>query len=131
MAKAYTAIACQDINLQRGKGNSQKGGGIGGYYWHIFVGVTRVGKVFINLYTDRILGQHAAIQLFINKSMRGRHIGQCVYRIACEQSNYDVVYAHMRKSNVASKKAALKAGFEYYLEEGTKQLTLIWNRTRE
>ena len=130
MAKANTAIACQDISLLKGKGNSQRGGGIGGYYWHVFVGPLRVGKVYINLYDDAILGQHAAIQLFINKTMRGRHIGQCVYRLACEHSSYDVVYAHMRKSNVASKKAALEAGFVYFHEEASKQLTLKWNRNR-
>lgn len=130
MATAKAAIACQDISLQRGKGNSFKGGGIGGYYWHVFVGQTRVGKVYINLCTDTVIGQHASIQIFINQAMRGRHIGQCVYRLACEQSCYNVVYAHMRKSNVASKKAAQKAGFEYYHEEGSKQLTLKWNRIR-
>ena len=128
MATAKTPIACQDISLQRGKGNSLKGGGSGGCYWHIYVGTNRAGSVYINFIEDLSLGKHGSIHLFINESMRGRHIGRCVYQKACELSPFDIVYAHMRKSNIPSKKAALKAGFVEYPCTGEKQLILKWHR---
>jgi hypothetical protein len=46
------------------------------------------------------------------------------YRIACENSQYDVVYAHMRKSNIASRRAAEEAGFVDATPPGHQQRIL-------
>lgn len=43
--------------------------------------------------------------------VRGGQIGRIAYQYCCELSRHDVVYAHMRKSNTASRKAAEHAGF--------------------
>lgn len=48
--------------------------------------------------------------LLIKKS-QGKQIGRIAYRLAAEASKYDTIYAHMRKSNIASQQAAEKAGF--------------------
>lgn len=95
-------------------------------YWHIFSEGKRAGKVYIDLADDEILGKHNAIQIFLNKASQGKGIGRLGYKIACETSGFSEIYAHMRKSNIASKKAALAAGFVEVKNEKLIQLVLVW-----
>jgi hypothetical protein len=117
-----------DVTLVAGKGSSDRGGGPGGHYWHIQAGGKRAGYVFINIIRDEVFGEHPSIQIHINQSERGKQIGRIAYRLACEQSNYDKIYAHMRKSNIASRRAAEEAGFKVVEDERIPQLSMVWQR---
>ena len=116
------------IRLVAGKGGPDRGGGPGGHYWHIYAGDIRAGHVYINLIEDEPFGQHASIQIQVNKTLHGRGVGKVAYLMACEQSGHDVVIAHMRKNNVASQKAAAAAGFVIVNDLTITQLAMKWTR---
>ncbi|MDQ3802346.1 MAG: GNAT family N-acetyltransferase [Acidobacteriota bacterium] len=116
-----------EVQLVEGKGSPEHGGGPGGHYWHIHVGGRRAGHVFINWINEEPYGDHASVQIFLNESEQGKQIGRVAYRLACERSRYDTVYAHMRKGNTASKRAAQEAGFKA-INDGRTQLTMVWHR---
>ena len=116
-----------EVKLVQGKGTPEHGGGPGGHYWHVQVGGRRAGYVFINRIDEEPYGEHASVQIFLNEDEQGKQIGRVAYRLACEQSRYDTVYAHMRKSNTASKRAAQEAGFKA-LKDGQTQLNMVWHR---
>lgn len=116
------------VTLVEGSGGPKRGGGTGGHYWHIQAGNQRAGHVFINIIEDEFFGPHASVQIHLNQSARGKQIGRVAYRLACEQSSHDKVYAHMRKSNVASRRAAEEAGFRVITDERIPQLSMVWQR---
>jgi len=118
-----------EIHLVQGKGSKGKGGDPGGHYWHIYVRETRAGFVFINSIDEKPFGKHASIQIKINTKLQNRGIGRVAYRLACEKSTYDTVFAHMRKSNLASKKAAEAAGFQVFRDHEISQLAMVWKRS--
>lgn len=78
-------------------------------YWNIFLNDKRVGKVYINFHTDKDCA--AYVTVMINKDMQGRGIGTQAFQTACLICEYDVVFAELRRSNKASKRALEKAGF--------------------
>ncbi|GLR45823.1 hypothetical protein GCM10007880_63410 [Mesorhizobium amorphae] len=121
-------VAPELVLLSRTKGTPDRGGGPGGEAWKIEVGGQRAGIVFINQIDEPPVGRHASIQIYLNKPNQGRHIGRVAYRKACEASSYDEIYAHMRKSNLASRRAAEEAGFEVDLRPGAAQLLMRWTR---
>ncbi|MGX9147731.1 GNAT family N-acetyltransferase [Mesorhizobium sp. 128a] len=123
-----SAVNPDQVVLTRTKGTPERGGGPGGEAWKIEVGAKRAGIVFINLIDEQPVGRHASIQIYLNKTSQGRHIGRVAYRKASEASSYDVIYAHMRKSNLASRRAAEQAGFEIDTRVGTSQLLMKWQR---
>jgi hypothetical protein len=118
----------ENVRLVQGKGSKGRGGSPGGSYWHIYVGEERAGYVFINVIDETPFGKHASIQISVNAKHRNRQIGRVAYRLACEQSEHDEVVAHMRKSNLASKRAAEEAGFKVIEDASIPQLALIWRR---
>ncbi len=120
-------VDAKDVELVEGKGTPESGGGPGGRYWHIQVGGKRAGQIFINMFECELYGEHPSVQIHLNKTERGKQIGRVAYRMACEQSGYDKVYAHMRKSNHASRRAAEEAGF-VALDDKRTQLTMLWQR---
>jgi RimJ/RimL family protein N-acetyltransferase len=123
-------IDTKNVKLIEGTGTNEHGGSLGGHYWHIYVGGERAGYVYINIINDKSFGEHPSIQIFLNKSERGKQIGRVAYRLAAEQSGYDIVYAHMRKSNVASIRAAAEAGFKVVTRKGLSQLSMSWRRKK-
>lgn len=118
------------VMLVRTKGTPERGGAVGGEAWRIEVDGKRAGVVFVNLIDEQPIGHHASIQIFLNASSQGRKIGRVGYRKACEASVYDVIYAHMRKSNVASWRAAEEAGFVDATPAGESQKVVVWRRER-
>lgn len=118
-------IEPQDVHLVSSPGTPGKGDGPGGEKWRIEVRNLRAGEVFINLIDEPPLGRHASIQIFLNVKSQGRGIGRVAYRKACEASQHKVVYAHMRKSNVASRRAAEEAGFVDATPSGFSQLIMV------
>ncbi len=124
MDKAYKTrpIKTSNIRLVRGKGSKGRGGGPGGFYWHVMADGVRAGAVFINIGDDGL----PSIQLFLNQTHQGKGLGRLAYRLACAASALPILYAHMRKSNLASMKAAEHAGFTVCSAD--KQLTMIWKR---
>jgi RimJ/RimL family protein N-acetyltransferase len=116
------------VHLVRTKGTPGRGGGSGGEAWRIETGDKRAGVVFINLIDEPPVGVHASIQIYLNAPSQGRCIGRVAYRLACESSSYDLIYAHMRKSNTASRRAAEEAGFREDPRPGHSQLLMVWHR---
>jgi RimJ/RimL family protein N-acetyltransferase len=88
----------------------------------------RAGTTFINMIDEPPVGKHPSIQIFLNRANQGRGIGRVGYRKACEGSAHDVIYAHMRKSNVASRRAAEAAGFQDITPPDHSQLIMMWKR---
>ncbi|MGI8624791.1 MAG: GNAT family N-acetyltransferase [Solirubrobacteraceae bacterium] len=117
------------VRLKQGKGSAGRGGGPGGKYWHIYVGEERVGNVYVNVIDEPPPGEHASLQIQINKTHQGLGIGKIAYRLASQGSGHDIVYAHMSKKNVASRKAAEAAGFEVIDDDRIRQLLMRWSRT--
>lgn len=95
-------------------------------YWHVYADGHRAGRVFIKLADEPPFGRHHSIQIFLNQAARGRGIGSIAYGLACQASGYREIYAHMRKSNLASRRAAEKAGFGPVDSPGGRQLSLVW-----
>lgn len=116
------------IHLVRSRGTPKRGGGQGGEAWTIEAAGERAGTVFINMIDEPPLGSHASLQIFLNRESQGRQIGRHAYRAACLASQYDVIYAHMRKSNIASRRAAEEAGFEDVTPKDHTQLILRFVR---
>lgn len=123
------------VRLERGHGSTGRGDGAGGSYWHIYVDGKRAGHVYVTVWDKPPFGRHAEIQINLNKDQQGRRIGRVAYRLAAEQSGHDLVYAHMKKSNIASRHAAAAAGFEVAdvpAQPGTvRQLSMRWQRRRD
>jgi hypothetical protein len=113
-----------EIILKPGKGTKNRGGSKGGFFWHIYYKDKKVGKVFINYDHDK---QEAYIQVFVNRANQGKGIGRVAYKKACEESGYSSVFAIVRKSNIASIRAAEAAGF---VKIGTEsgQLKMVWKK---
>jgi hypothetical protein len=118
----------EEVRLVRVKGVPERGGGPGGEAWTIEAAGETAGDIFINFIDEPPIGQHASIQIFLNRKSQGRHIGRVAYRAACEASQYPLIYAHMRKSNIASRRAAEEAGFKDASPKGYTQLILRWSR---
>jgi len=116
------------VTLLRTKGGAKTGGGPGGEAWQITVEGKSAGRVFINKIDEPPFGPHASIQIFLNVDSQGRGIGRLGYRRACETSAYDTIYAHMRKSNIASGRAAEAAGFVDATPAGAAQKVMVWRR---
>ena len=122
-------IAPEDIQLVRTKGTPGRGGDPGGEAWKIEAAGQRAGIVFINLIDELPIGPHASIQIFLNQRHQGRQVGRVAYRAACEASENDVIYAHMRKSNIASRRAAEAAGFKDVTPSNHAQLIMQHKRS--
>lgn len=124
-------VSAADVELAATKGTPGKGGGPGGHSWVIMAGGERAGVIYINFIDEPPVGKHASIQIFLNQKSQGRGVGRVAYRLASEASQYDDVYAHMRKANVASRRAAEEAGYVDVSPPGFTQLIMKWERKRQ
>ena len=115
----------KDVVLKIGKGSQESGGMQGGFFWQIYHKEERAGKVFINYDINR---SQAEIQIFINQKSQGKGIGRVAYKKACDSSQYTEIYATMKKSNIASLKAAFAAGFRTIPSE-SNQVQMLWSKT--
>lgn len=121
-------LSPEKLEFTRTPGSRERGGGPGGEAWLISVEGKRAGIAYINMLKDEVRGRHASFHVFLNRPSQGRQIGRAAYQYCCQNSQYDVVYAHMRKSNLASRKAAEHAGFIEASAKGDSQLVLVWYR---
>ena len=129
--KDATPVPPDRVTLVKTKGTAGRGGGPGGEAWRIEVDGRRAGVVFINIIDEMPIGTHASIQIYLNASSQGRQIGRTAYRKASETSVHDTIYAHMRKSNIASRRAAEEAGFSELTPAVNPQLIMVRRRTSE
>lgn len=127
MNNLRTTLNDNQVSLKEGSGQSLHDK-VRGKYWHIYMGEQRVGKIYIDYYTDEILGNHPSIDIFINKQFQGQHIGRIAYAMACEQSGLSEIYMHSRKSNTASIKAATDAGFVELHRPEFRQVVMVWKK---
>jgi RimJ/RimL family protein N-acetyltransferase len=95
-------------------------------YWHIHNAGKRAGHVSIDCRESQGRPKDASIDIFLNKQSRGRGIGTIAFRQACELSGLPEVFASIRKSNVASRIAAQRAGFVPLHDEPSGELLMIW-----
>ena len=123
-------VSVGDVHLVSVAGTPGKGQGTGGEKWRIEVGGARAGEVYINVIDEPPLGRHASLQIYLNIKSQGRGIGRIGYAKACQLSSHETIYAHMRRSNVASRRAAEAAGFMDATPPGFTQLILRWTRPR-
>lgn len=114
----------EKVELVQRPGPKLKGDGPGGEYWDVMVDGVRTGEVFVNVIDEPPLGTHASMQIFLNQTDQGKGIGRVAYRKAADASRHDLLYLHMRKSNLASKLAAEAAGFKDVAIPGVAQLIL-------
>ncbi len=121
-------VKADDIEIISTSGTRHKGGGPGCEAWIVMAEGKRAGVAYINLLDDHIRGLHPSFHVFLNRPSQGRQIGRTVYKQCCLLSRYDVIYAHMRKSNTASRKAAEHAGFNDVSVKGDIQLVMVWRR---
>ncbi len=126
--KNKTPVNPGDVTLVKTKGTPGRGGGKGGEAWRIDAEGERAGVIFINQIDEPPIGAHASIQIYLNAPSQGRQIGRTAYRLACEASKYDIIYAHMRKSNHASRRAAEEAGFLDATPTGHSQCIMMRRR---
>jgi hypothetical protein len=117
-----------EVTLLQVSNTPTKGSGVGGEKWRIEVGGIRAGEVYINVIDEPPLGYHASIQIYLNIKSQGRGIGRIAYLKACLCSRHDTIYAHMRKSNIASRRAAEAAGFIDATPHGYNQLIMMRER---
>ena len=98
-------------------------------YWHVFYNGRPAGRVFIVVQKpDSEDDPDASITVELNEASRGRGIGTLAFRKASELSGFKKVYATMRKSNIASRIAATRAGFRSPRSEPGKELVLVWRQ---
>lgn len=121
-------VAPTDVELVRSVGSRKRGGGPGGEAWIVMAEGKRAGTAYINVVSDDIRGVHASFHIFLNRPSQGRLIGRIAYRLCCEASSHGVIYAHMRKSNIASRAAAMHARFTDATAADDSQLVLVWRR---
>ena len=62
---------------------------------------------------------------FINQKSQGQGIGRIAYQKACKESKYLEIYASMKKSNIASIRAAFAAGFKI-VPSASNQVVMLW-----
>lgn len=128
--KDLPKVSADEVELVETKGTPGKGGGEGGHSWIIQAAGERAGVIYINLIDEPPVGRHASIQIYLNQKSQGRGVGRVAYRKASEASRYDTIYAHMRKANVASRRAAEEAGYVDASPHGFTQLIMRWDRKR-
>jgi len=121
-------VSRSDVQLVSVPGTPGKGAGPGGEKWRIDYLGQRAGEVFINVIDEAPVGKHASIQIYLNAKSQGKGIGRLGYELACRASQHSVIYAHMRKSNLASRKAAEAAGFVDATPPEVVQLLMKWTR---
>lgn len=121
-------VTPDEVVLTSRKGSPGRGGGRGGEAWRVDVAGRRAGVAFINLIDEPPLGLHASVQVHLNLAHQGRGIGRIVFAKAFDSSRYDTVYAHVRKSNVASRRALEYAGFVDATPDSHQQIILRRSR---
>lgn len=124
----FGPVTFDQVELIKVSGSKDKGGGVGGEAWLILVDGKRAGSAYINMSEDPLRGIHPSFHIFLNRPSQGRHIGRIAYERCCFLSKYDVIFAHMRKSNISSRRAAEHAGFIEATENMDTQLVMVWYR---
>lgn len=115
----------EDVKLISGRKLKIEGGDR--LYWRVLFMDEAAGHVTITcLRSDDSID--ASIDVQLNQQSRGRGIGTIVFRQACEMSGLDEVAAAIRKSNLASRLAAERAGFVLQHEQSRGELLMIWRR---
>jgi len=123
-------IAREHVHFVRTPGTRDHGGGPGGEAWIILAEGKRAGTAYINMVEDPQRGLHASFHVFLNRPSQGRQIGRTAYELCCQESQHDIIFAHMRKSNIASRKAAEHAGFVNASAPDDAQLVMVWRKPK-
>jgi RimJ/RimL family protein N-acetyltransferase len=118
----------EDVELIESKGAHRTAGGAGDHYWHIRLRDSRAGRAYINYHESEAGGPRPSITVELNERSRGLGIGTIAFRRACELSQYDEVFASVRKGNIASRKALERAGFKPVENWDGSGMCLVWNR---
>lgn len=97
-------------------------------YWHVLFQGKTAGHAFIDIVVHENGEMDPSITVELNRASRGRGIGTLAFRLACEASNLKRVYASIRKTNLASRIAVERAGFQFLSKDSSGSLTYEWVR---
>jgi RimJ/RimL family protein N-acetyltransferase len=125
---AEPRASTDDVEMVEGRGTPRNGGGPGGHYWHIRYRDDRAGRAYINYHATESGDPRPSITVELNERSRGHGIGTVAFRKACQLSQYDEVFASVRKGNIASRKALERAGFKPVEDWEGSELYLVWKR---
>jgi hypothetical protein len=120
-----------DVELRPGKSKTATTlpEGAARLFWHVFHKGSRAGRAFIvALNPESKDHPDASITVELNEASQGRGIGTIAFRRASELSGYIEVSASIKKSNIASKIAASRAGFEILEDEPGRALVMVWRK---
>lgn len=96
--------------------------------WKIEVDGNACGFVKFHPKLDQVFKSHVSVDFQVPKPKQGKHIGRIALQQAIESSAYSIFVAHLRKSNIASKKALEAVGFQECENPESKQLTMIFRK---
>ena len=96
--------------------------------WKIIVNGTSSGFVKFKPKIDGIFKKYVTVDFLIPKAKRGKHIGRIALAKAIKSSIHSIFVAHLRKSNIASKKALISVGFVQHDYPGNKQLCMVFKK---
>lgn len=95
--------------------------------WKVLLDDEACGFVKFHPKVDEIFKKHVTVDFAIPKAKRGMHIGRFALRKAIIASIHQLFVAHLRKSNLPSKKALEAVGFEE-AKDDSKQLCMIYRK---
>ncbi len=98
--------------------------------WHILHQGKQAGRVSILYCEDYGQVAKASIDVQLNRKSRGRGIGTVAFQRASELSGFPEIFASIAKGNIASRKAAMRAGFFSDPQDPTGEFNLIWRRAQ-
>lgn len=92
--------------------------------WRIEYEGKTCGKIKFIPKSDHFFKKHVTVDFQIQSSLRGKHIGRIALNKAISSSTHSLFVAHLRKSNLPSKKALEAAGFQEIKHPESKQLCM-------
>jgi len=96
--------------------------------WRIQVDGKACGFVKFHPKIDQVFKSYVSVDFQVPKPQQGKHIGRIALQQAIESSAYSIFVAHLRKSNIGSKKALDAVGFQECENPDSKQLTMIFRK---
>ncbi|WP_194847133.1 hypothetical protein [Candidatus Neptunochlamydia vexilliferae] len=96
--------------------------------WKILYDGKSAGYVKFYFKEDDVFQKHVTIDFKVPIPLRGRHIGRIALAKAIDKSTYTIFVAHLRGSNVASKRSLESIGFVLFDYPGSRQLCLLYKK---
>ena len=96
--------------------------------WKIKLDGEPCGSIKFEPKVDKTFGKHVTFYFKVPKPKRGRHVGRFALAKAIDASKYNLFVGHLRKSNIASKKALSSVGFKEFKNPKGNQLCMVFRK---